>query len=196
MSRDPKGYSERFLAMSNPMFGMGIVAFFLMPDEWSLVKTPGMPECLGLREAENLKWVAAGSIRSGLIVRHGEEQRTYLFRVSVESFFEGEKAERHIAKCLADIQRNKRITLVRHGDMPAGGHQGNYMLWTRRSRAFLVGKERTEAVLELYVYCNITKRVLRLRLSTSKPDSMMKDVDKLISMLSSTGCHGHVLRSD
>ncbi|MFQ6080330.1 MAG: hypothetical protein ACE5OW_01515 [Candidatus Bathyarchaeia archaeon] len=182
--------------MSNPVFGVGIVAFFLMPDEWSLVKTQGMPECLGLREAGNLQWVADGSMRSGLIVRHGEEQRTYLFQVFVESIFEGEKAERHVAKRLAKIQRNKSITLVRYGDVPSGGHQGKYMLWTRRSRAFLIGKGRMEAVLEFYIYCNITKRVLRLRLSTSKPDSMMKDAEKLISMLSSTGCHGHVLRSE
>ena len=196
MSRDPKEYRERFLAMSNPLFGVGIVAFFLMPDEWSLVKTPGMPECLGLREAGNLQWVAAGSMRSGLIVRHGEDQRTYLFQVSVESFFEGEEAERHMTQRLAKTQRNKRITLVRHGDMPSGGHQGKYILWTRRSKAFLGGKERMEAVLEFYIYCNITKRVLRLRLSTSKPDSMMKDAEKLISMLSSTGCHDHVLRSE
>lgn len=196
MNRVPEDYNEQFLAMSNPLFGAGIMIFFLMPRAWSLVKSPLMPDCLGLRDVGNYQWVADGSMRTALIVRQREDHRTYLFQLNVKTFFDDEKAQRHIGKRLVKIQRNRRVKLVRYGDVSAGGHQGKYMLWTRRSKPFLISRERMEATLELFVYCHVTKRVLHLKLSTPKPESMMMDAEKLISVLSSIGCHGSALKSE
>lgn len=196
MNGNSEDYIERFLAMSNPMFGVGIVAFFLFPNKWSVVKSPEAPECLNLRDVGNHLWVANGSMRTALIVREGGGHRTYFFQLFVKSFFEDEKAERHVLKQLAKVHRNKRVELVRDGDIPAGGHQGMYALWTRRRKRLLIGKDRREAVLYFFVYCDVTKRLLHLKLSTLKPESMLMDVEKLISMLSSIGCHSRALKSE
>ena len=181
--------AECFMAVKNPLFGVGVYMFFKVPSSWRLLKAPEPPECLALGKEVirgEFRWVVSGMMRTILLNKEFNEAR--MLSVEVKEFRDGARAQSFVDKRFRGIL-GRNIALREGGSFDVCGHSGRYLLWAQRRRALFTGKERTDAFLDCAVYCDKTERLLWLKISSGNVNGLMRDKEAMLSILSSITCH-------
>jgi len=179
---------EAVLAATNPLLGRGVFVFLKLPGNWLLLKADLPPECNALgREivGNGFRWITSGRIHAILINK--KRNQPYPLFLEVKEFIDYRKASETIQKKFEKI-----VKKYGEGEMKkvrVKGHESQYVTWSSRRRMFFKRKNVILAHLEYATYCNFTKRLIFLRISSSHIENFMKDKEEMLSILSSITCH-------
>lgn len=178
---------EAILAAVNPLLGRGAFVFTKVPASWKLLKTTMQPECNALSKevGEDFRWITSGFMHA-LIVDEEKNQAYPLF-VEAREFRNDAQALEFIEKRFQKL--GKEGNVVEKRSTQVGGHEAKYIIWTSSKKMFLRRRETTLYYLEFATYCDLTRRLLRFRVSSSHVEDFMRDKEKMLSMLSSITCH-------
>jgi len=183
-----KGH-EAILAAVNPLLGRGVFVFLKVPESWKLLKISIPPECNALgREfvGEGFRWITSGSIHALLVDE--QKNQAYPFFLEVREFINDAQAFEFIQKRFQKLH-NEESERVKIKPAYISDHEARCVIWVSRKKMFLKRKEVALAHLECTTYCNLTKRLLLFRVSSSRVEDFMRDEEKMLSILSSVTCH-------
>lgn len=179
---------EAVLAAANPLLGRGVFVFLKLPENWQLLKTDLPPECNALgREivGDGFRWITSGRIHAILINK--KRNQPYPLFLEVREFIDYKRASGTIRKKFEKII--KKCGQAEKKKVCANGHEAQYVTWSSQKKMFFKRKSVTLAHLEYATYCNFTKRLIFLRISSSHIENFMKDKKEMLSILSSITCH-------
>ena len=187
MSLEDKEFNEFHLAARHPLLGVAVYAFLKLPKLWSIVDVSDA-ECDMLnRDVPGLeyRWVAIGYINTALV--NLESKIAYRLKLSISKFDKKKDAEANIEKELGKIMKSNKIELIELRDFEVGGHTAKYVHYLKRG-GVLFGR-RDEAVVELFLYCEKTSRLLRFRIASRDVDSFSRDVESFREIFRGVVCH-------
>jgi hypothetical protein len=179
---------EAVLAATNPLLGHGVFVFLKLPESWKIIKTSISPECNALgRElvGSGFRWITSGLIHTILI--YEQKNHAYPLSLEVKEVFNREKALEIIRKRLNKI--GKKGGLIETKKIKVNGHEAQFVTWTWEKRILLKREKVVLANLECSTYCDVTKRLVLLRISSSRIENFMEDKERMLSILSSLTCH-------
>ncbi len=179
---------EAVLAATNPLLGQGVFVFLKLPESWKIIKTSLSPECNALgRElvGSGFRWITSGLIHTILICE--QKNQAYPLSLEVREIFNREKALGIIRKRFNKIV--KKGGLVETKKIQINGHEAQFVTWMGEKRIFLKREKVVLANLECSTYCDVTKRLVFLRISSSCVENFMEDKERMLSILSSITCH-------
>ena len=180
--------NEAVLAAVNPVLGRGVFVFVKMPAHWKLLKTRAAPECDALSPqvaGDGFRWVAAGFMH--VLIFDEKKNQAYPLFVEAREFRNEAQALEFVKKRFQKFGEEGEVVEKRSAQV--GGHEANYVIWTSRKKMFLRRGETTLSHLECVTYCDLTRRLLIFRVSSSRVEDFMRDKEKMLSMLSSITCH-------
>lgn len=184
----PNEENEAVLAAVNPLLGYGIFVFLRMPGSWRVLKSPEPPECNALaREAVRVgfRWVTSGFTR--VLLLNQEKSQAYPLFVETREFRDDSRPLEHIRKRFQKIEDKHEV--VEKAQLRISGHEARYIIWRSRRRLLLKRKRVPMVHLECATYCNFTRRLLTFRVSSSHVENFMRDLEKILAILSSASCH-------
>lgn len=180
--------TEAVLAAANPLLGQGVFIFLKLPESWRIIKTSISPECnaLGRELVEGgFRWITSGLIHTILV--YEPKNQAYPLSLEVKEVFDHEKALEIIRKRLDKIA--KKGGLVEMKKVQINGHEAQFVTWTEQKGILFKRKKVTLANLECSTYCDATKRLMFLRISSSRIENFMEDKERMLFILSSLICH-------
>ncbi|MFX1521348.1 MAG: hypothetical protein ACFFCD_15670 [Promethearchaeota archaeon] len=180
---------ENCLAAKSVFFGVGVFLFIHLPENWMLGRLTEPPECLSLgswSKTYEFRWITDGFILTTL--ENLKERRGYALRVDTKMFQDAEKAKNHVMKKIEKIKR-KSISILDKGNTSIGGHDGEFILWTKKFKSFLRRTEGEEFRAEFPVYCNGTERLIWIILKCRKQENFIRDEEYIMKILSTITCH-------
>jgi len=180
--------TEVVLAVSNPLLGQGVFVFLKIPKSWRIVETPILPECNSLGKdfvGNGFRWVTSGFIHTTLI--NEQKNQAYPLSLEIKEFYDSEKV------LVATQKRFEKVVrlgeLIEMEKININGHEAHYIIWTDQKRVFLKWRKVALVHLEYAVFCNVTKRLMLFRISSSNIKNFMEDKEKMLRILSSLTCH-------